>query len=92
MECPKCGNTNLRIFHSVYIGGGKLRYRRCVQSDDGSGCGLVFRTHEEITTVEVFNHNTLRTEIIDVKDYKSKHVTKELKGKSGFEQSRMFED
>lgn len=89
MECPRCGNMRFETYNTRNMGGGKVRYRRCVDSDESPGCGLVFRTHESIITVEVFNPGTLRSENIDVKDYKKEHLQKELKGLSGF-QPRMF--
>lgn len=90
MECPRCGNMRFETYNTRNMGGGKVRYRRCVDSDDSPGCGLVFRTFEEVISVDVFNPTTLRSEIVDLKDYKAKHLEQELKGISGF-QRRMFE-
>jgi len=91
MECPKCGNTKFKIDKTVDVGNGKSRSRRCIGDDELKGCGLVFHTYEEITTVVVFNPSTIQGEHVDIKDYKSKHVYSELKGKSGFQQ-RMFRE
>jgi transcriptional regulator NrdR family protein len=91
MECPRCGNTGFHTYDTKNIGGGKVRIRKCVGTEESRGCGLAFRTHESIIQVEVFNPNTLKTEKVDLTKYKKDHLDNELKGMSGFQQ-RMFRE
>jgi len=90
MECPRCGNTKLQSLKTRNIGPVKERLRRCQHSEESSGCGLVFRTHELIVQVQVYNPNSTFDESVDIEIYIKKHLDNELKGTSGFQHPKMF--
>lgn len=91
MECPRCGNEKLQTLKTRSIGSFIIRYRRCENDEESSGCGKVFKTREEIDVVDVFNPETVRNEYVELSVYKSKHLDRELKGQTGFTQPRIFE-
>lgn len=91
MECPKCGSTKLETLKTRHIGSFVIRYRRCENVEDSDGCGLYFKTREEIYAVSVFNPNSIKGEYVDLSEYLKKHRNKELNGQTGFTQPRIFE-
>ena len=91
MECPRCGNTKSIVFDTRDGLNGKIRFRRCQDTPESPGCGLVFKTYEQIIAIEVFNPIIKKTELLEPSEYKNNHLEFELNGLSGYQQ-RMFKE
>lgn len=85
MQCPLCGNEKFRITDTRQFGNTIVRLRRCKKTSKNKGCGKVIRTVEVVETVHVFNPQTISEEYVSLKEYKEKHLDRELEGGSGFQ-------